>query len=695
MSTQSGVCTDLPIRMGSSVRLHVTVKDFRTDGIFPTKAGADTYAVTYGANEGVFTVPYAAMVIRTNPVTATKTITANATINGLTATSASGVVTTQDMYTADNTTALNFTLYPPGPLHKSIMIATANANTLTTMSQAMGSMRRGESAIQLGSQFGGGQNGSTNRVGAYNLFTKLDVEGFTVTGLKEAPPAGVTILYGALPSGGNWASDNALEAAREEDLEWYTSLADMGTKKCVGVLGEYRGEGVLLPSGTIYPRYLLSGYVPGDARVNRVYEAVNDLKLWYNDVGAAMTAANNTILVNKGAANPKPSLAQFTSNTAITGVETSPYTKRTYNMTTYQTTGGHTEGYFWGTSWLVTADYVAIEKDVLQTTDNTAEGSEKAIFSLNNGERRVDYAITPTFSTGGDSPGAINDTVTVVDTLPKYMTYVPGSSFVGGDYVYGDTSQNGYHTGGTAKEPTVSVNATTGITTLTWKFSTIATAHGDVDVTNDGDGDAHDVLAFDAIPDGTTYIPDSAKADGVPSGEYSSADNGVHWRIPFIAPAHTVRLSFQVSVNVGTDAQLISNTARYIDPENRDNPGDPNEWPETNHVDFQKTSFSKASDPVGGTTQTDATNVKVGDVIHYTLTLDTVAELYGVTMSDNLPDGLRLEMDSIGYALADGTTVNLADTYLVGDRITWPMLATVPTGRNLFTFSAVVERLDP
>lgn len=169
----------------------------------------------------------------------------------------------------------------------------------------------------------------------------------------------------------------------------------------------------------------------------------------------------------------------FTNSTSISGVVTYPYVKRTYNMDTYEPTGGHAGGATWGTSWLVIADYVQASKTTAQSSDNTVGGTAKSVYSLNDGERRVDYAITPTYSTGGLNAGTINGTVTITDTLPKYLTYVPGSSYQGGTYVQRSDSESSYHTGGTALTPTVTVNSTTGVTTLVWTISMMATAHGD------------------------------------------------------------------------------------------------------------------------------------------------------------------------------------------------------------------------
>ena len=349
---------------GTKKILHVTIKDYRIDGIFPTKAGDDSFSVTYGANEGVFAVANVEVITKANPVTVTTTVPVTASVSNLSATSASGVATTTDVYSSDNTTVPTFTLYPPGTMSKYIGMGSANAPSINEWEPAFAKMRRGETAKGLYTCLNAQINGGTEKVGAYNLFTKFDAEGFTATGAVVGYTANKTkILYGALPSGGNWTSDAVMQDTREETLDWYTSLSALGSKKCVATLMEYRGEGTFLPSSQFNFYNTVYGYVPETATVNKVYQAVSDLKYWTNTAAAAMTPSVNTATNNKGAANPVPAGGMFTNSTAISGIATNPYGKRTYNMTTYESTGGHTGGFVWGTSWLVISRLCTSQQD--------------------------------------------------------------------------------------------------------------------------------------------------------------------------------------------------------------------------------------------------------------------------------------------------------------------------------------------
>ena len=88
-----------------------------------------------------------------------------------------------------------------------------------------------------------------------------------------------------------------------------------------------------------------------------------------------------------------------------------------------------------------------------------------------------------------------------------------------------------------------------------------------IDMTNDGDGNAYTVLAYDTIPDGTTYVTGSATMGGVSGGVYNAPNNAIGWSIPLLIPGQTIRLSFQVTVDASSTATLIRNVAHYSDPE--------------------------------------------------------------------------------------------------------------------------------
>ena len=60
-------------------------------------------------------------------------------------------------------------------------------------------------------------------------------------------------------------------------------------------------------------------------------------------------------------------------------------------------------------------------------------GANKQIYQMDSDQRYVDYALTPSFTEMPDGLSATT-TLTITDTLGKGLTYVPGSSYIGGTY---------------------------------------------------------------------------------------------------------------------------------------------------------------------------------------------------------------------------------------------------------------------
>ena len=61
-------------------------------------------------------------------------------------------------------------------------------------------------------------------------------------------------------------------------------------------------------------------------------------------------------------------------------------------------------------------------------------GEEKKNFNLDTGQRVADFMLQP--KTYYEKQGEYNHTaaITVVDILPKHMTYKPGTAYIGGAY---------------------------------------------------------------------------------------------------------------------------------------------------------------------------------------------------------------------------------------------------------------------
>ncbi len=125
---------------------------------------------------------------------------------------------------------------------------------------------------------------------------------------------------------------------------------------------------------------------------------------------------------------------------------------------------------------LVIGHETSISKETAQRAEDNI--SSKTVYSLDLAQSVVDYRIIPRIDrsvTNNASQGSGTQTtdVTIRDVLPKYMEYIPGSSYWGGVYTqHPDCAGQGTVTGGRTLEPTVTKNSD-GTTTLQWELKGI------------------------------------------------------------------------------------------------------------------------------------------------------------------------------------------------------------------------------
>ena len=221
---------------------------------------------------------------------------------------------------------------------------------------------------------------------------------------------------------------------------------------------------------------------------------------------------------------------------------------------------------------------------------------------------------------------------------------------------------------------------------------------------NTGQAATTDVRVADFIPEGTTYVAGSAEATG---DTYTAGENRIDWKIAEILAGseNTIELSFKVTVNEVKDSDpgVITNVGySYVpDPTDPNPPVDPAEetppvdaYDPSNEVQHQTHTFVKTSDPMGGSGESYAAEVRQGQAITYTMQMSAADKVNDVTVKDTVPQGLAFVPGSIQIISPDGTVTAVADSaYNSTTReITWTAQS-VPQGVTGFRFRAVVEKL--
>ena len=232
------------------------------------------------------------------------------------------------------------------------------------------------------------------------------------------------MIYAAKSDGTNWTDDNEMKDAEEEDLKFYTSLEalkeELGENAiCVGVLFEsiegYQSYGVR-------QQLEVALQVTDKAVIGQVYQFVSVIRFYKEE---NQLDRNTQTRTNPDAEFPEADIEIHRD-----------YIKSEYDESGQIKTGTNLGGYGNGQSLLIVGGNLTVGYTV---NDLTSDGSVKTNYDLGRGENTVGYTIKPQLTSKVD--GGIkesNITVTVKVTLPKGLTYIPGSC----DYVEPEIIEN-------------------------------------------------------------------------------------------------------------------------------------------------------------------------------------------------------------------------------------------------------------
>lgn len=313
-------------------------------------------------------------------------------------------------------------------------------------------------------------------------------------------------LYAVKPNGECWADDAELKTTSMLRLEYYESIEDAKNdgKTIVGILVEAKPKTNVedIPPGILQTYFSQNAKVKEDISLeNERFIITEESMIWTVDkYREAITNGGIPSLINN---NP----SDLTTTTELP--ESTDYIKPEYGN------GGgvynrHTGTYDEGDTLLVLSCKPTIFKNVEQTLPNSTD--EKISYDLDAGQRAIDFVLTPKVEceTSTQTLGK-KVTVTIVDKLPNYLTYSPGSCYFGG--TYNPTSVNGGTkgeiTGGKQIEPVVVPNAD-GTQTLTWTITDVPVGqnmdviHYSVNVVTTGDKDKD-------VPVGPTNLTNTAE----------------------------------------------------------------------------------------------------------------------------------------------------------------------------------------
>ena len=433
------------------------------------------------------------------------------------------------------------------------------------------------------------ENGDmNNRMYAANVLTKFDADAINLSGKSsvgtwvKAANFESTVLYAAKADGKNWNSDKEMLSAKMEELQYFRSLSELETSgyRCIGAMteyrplnGDYKNIRKVLQGAMLYSQ--IEGTVSEDAVPGNIYQTVLAAKSWcgkdYIDIAGKEKVPS---MLGNNPANPL-------SLPKATHTEYRPYEKARYDDSGYA--GGHTGDYNYGDSLYILNTATTVTKRVEQLEN----GKEKSIYHVSDGQRYVDYILTPQFDELSKKQ-AIDTNITVTDILPEKLSYVPGSSYFFGKYIQNEEAG---HTGkivdGSPAEPEVKKNQD-GTVSLIWKFTNVNSGdalpeiHYSAQIGTPGDND-HDVKNNEEIVNtarikGEKDLRDYNESLGNESKKgirISKLDRSSPSKIPdqkFHDPEDSISYTINVGNNSSNDMsrQLIMDTMP-INGDNREN----------------------------------------------------------------------------------------------------------------------------
>ena len=285
-------------------------------------------------------------------------------------------------------------------------------------------------------------------------------------------------VFAAKADGTGWIDDDEQRSTKWDELVYYESYQDLldDGAVCVGLMYETRTVQDEISEHDIRASFPVK--VKDDAEIRYVAMTTAEVLLWQrsqitDDVADYFGKDADDLEegdYNEWLANEFPSVAD--------GIDLEPSIDldngHAYEKTVYDDTGlvhDHSGTNRYGDSLLIIGEKMIVDKHVAQSSN----GEHKEIFDIDYAQRYVDYTIVPAFDVE-EKPNAdsgYTTTVTVTDIIPQGLTYVPGSSYLGGTYTEKNGGQTpGIITGGTEFEPNARRN-NDGLVELEWTFKDV------------------------------------------------------------------------------------------------------------------------------------------------------------------------------------------------------------------------------
>ena len=425
-------------------KLSVTVSDYSFDGVFPqyNNEYTNTSGIVYKENIGCFSVGYFQIIVPDNEISIQENSNFYLTVkdSNFNANSISGQNTNVQVVITDDSNALTHVRFSPGSFDHLLYLYNLSNQSLHSQ------WNMGDSIVSLGQKFRvqsyiklNQNNDPDDYIRTVDRFFKFDADSFEVTSYDDNQmfytSSGLNNMewkywFVTKKDGANWSSQTDMNSANIEEMVLYESLDDIPEGHlCVGIYFESQGGYISL--GSHYFRICLK--VKDTAVIGKTYAMTQTSKYWREELDRNIYS--QTILDSY---DTYPKVAWNSGNRN--------YIKTEYDESGTIVSGTHSGGPQYGQTVLIVGAQQGISQKPIDVNEN-----EKINYDLGRNENIVTYKITPTLTSYGNIQSNIKDVaITITDTLPNGLTYVPNSSNYG--------------------EPKLTKNVD-GTTTLVWQIT--------------------------------------------------------------------------------------------------------------------------------------------------------------------------------------------------------------------------------
>ena len=419
--------------------INTSLTDYKFNGEFPVRfVGADpgSTAINYADNIGCFSVVYFQVFVPFTEETSEGGYNYYLTVTdtNMKAYSSSGTKLSKQTIATDDSNRLQHVILNSGG-YSTYHWLSSNFGNYSGSTGLYSHYSQGDAKAEIGQKFiyrfditCGANNDSKDDIYDVNALMKFDgqvlkptqIDGMTNRTTGKSTNSFFTsnmkfkMLYAAKKDGSNWESDSEMKSTIEDDLLFFKSEDDLKKQlgenaKCIGVLFESISGTATASSGFTLEVAL---EVTQQAQIGNVYQFVTSSKLYKKDKKLDRTTQTKE--------NPT---AQFPSPDVSINYN---YIKTSYDKNGNIMSGTHNGGYTYGQSLLIVGGKLSVIHSV---EDKTTAGSDKVNYDIGRNENTVTFGLKPQLQTSVTTGTPMsNITVTLEETLPVGLEYIPGSS---------------------------------------------------------------------------------------------------------------------------------------------------------------------------------------------------------------------------------------------------------------------------